>query len=136
MSVAESFFDTSILLYLLSNEAAKAERVEHLLAGRGTVSVQVLNELASVALRKFRMPLGEVREILDTLRALCRVEPLTIATHDRGLEIHERFGFALYDSMLLAAAQLAALSVFYTEDLQDGQIIDGTLRVVNPFRHR
>jgi predicted nucleic acid-binding protein len=133
MSAAESFFDTSVLLYLLSNETSKAERVETLLAERGTLSVQVLNEFASVAMRKFHMPLGEVREILDTLRALCSVEPLTLATHDRGLEIHERFGFSLYDSLLIAAAQLAAVKVFYTEDLQHGQVIDGQLRLVNPF---
>lgn len=136
MSVAEAFFDTNVLLYLYSNDTAKADRVEELLADRGTISVQVLNEFASVALRKFHMPLGEVRETLDTIRALCRVESVTAATHDRGLDIHERYGFALYESLLLAAAQLAAVTVFYTEDLQDGQVIDGKLRLVNPFLHR
>jgi len=52
MSEAEPFFDTSVLLYLLSGDAAKADRVETLLSGQGVVSVQVLNEFAAVALRK------------------------------------------------------------------------------------
>src|SRR5271155_5564126 len=71
MSEVDTFFDTSVLLYLLSDDSEKADRVEQLLAERGTISVQVLNEFAAVALRKLRMPLGDVREILDTVRALC-----------------------------------------------------------------
>ena len=49
MSDVEDFFDTSVLLYLLSKDFDKADRVEQLLAGRGTISVQVLNEFAAVA---------------------------------------------------------------------------------------
>ncbi|MGO9945612.1 MAG: PIN domain-containing protein [Steroidobacteraceae bacterium] len=84
MSGADPFFDTSVLLYLLSDDTAKADRIETLLSARGVVSVQVLNEFAVVALRKLTMPLNEVREILDTIRAVCAVEPITVETHDRG----------------------------------------------------
>ncbi|HEY3657450.1 MAG TPA: PIN domain-containing protein [Steroidobacteraceae bacterium] len=107
-----------------------------LLAERGTISVQVLNEFAAVALRKLRMPLGDVREILDTLRAVCGVESVTLATHDRGLAIKERYGFSLYDSMLVSSALIVGSKVLYSEDLQHGQIIDGQLRVANPFLKR
>ena len=62
-----TFFDTSVLFYLLSDDARKADRVEQLLAQRGIISVQVLNEFAAVAMRKLRLPLAEIREILDTV---------------------------------------------------------------------
>lgn len=127
------FFDTSILLYLLSEDFDKADRVEHLLAERGTISVQVLNEFAAVALRKLRIPLGDVREILDTVRAVCGVEAVTVATHDRGLAIHERYQFSLYDTILVSSALIVGAKVLYSEDLQHGQVIDGQLQVVNPF---
>jgi predicted nucleic acid-binding protein len=133
MTAADPFFDTSVLLYLLSADASKADRVEGLLADRGTISVQVLNEFAAVALRKLKMPLGEVREILGTVRAVCSVESITEATHDRGLEICGRYGFSVYDSMLVATALSAAATILYTEDLQHGQVIDGCLTIVNPF---
>jgi predicted nucleic acid-binding protein len=133
MSADDSFFDTSVLLYLLSEDANKADRVEELLAENGTVSVQVLNEFAVVALRKLRMPLRDVREILDTIRAVCRVESITLATHDRGLAINERYGFSLYDSMVVASALIGGARVLYAEDLQHGQVVDGQLRIVNPF---
>ena len=133
MSDADPFFDTSVLLYLLSGDAAKADRVETLLSTRGVVSVQVLNEFAVVALRKLKMPLNEIREILDTIRAVCAVEPITVETHDRGLAVFERYRFSLYDSMLVAAALIAGAKIIYSEDLQDGQVIDNRLRVTNPF---
>jgi predicted nucleic acid-binding protein len=133
MSGADPFFDTSVLLYLLSDDTDKADRIENLLSARGIVSVQVLNEFAVVALRKLKMPLNEVREILDTIRAVCAVEPLTIETHDRGLAVCERYRFSLYDSMLVAAALISGASILYSEGLQHGQVIDNQLRVTNPF---
>ena len=133
MSASDVFFDTSVLLYLLSKDAAKADRVEALLAERGTISVQVLNEFAAVATRKLKMPLPDVKEILDTVRAVCDVVPVTVETHDRALAIVERYGFSLYDSLLIAAALIAGSKRLYCEDLQHGQLIDRQLRVVNPF---
>ena len=133
MSDADPFFDTSVLLYLLSGDTAKADRIEALLSARGVVSVQVLNEFAVVALRKLKMPLNEVREILDTIRAVCVVEPVTVETHDRGLAVIERYKFSLYDSMLVAAALIAGAKIIYSEDLQHGQLIDNQLRIANPF---
>jgi predicted nucleic acid-binding protein len=133
MSGADSFFDTSVLLYLLSDDPVKADRIENLLSARGLISVQVLNEFAVVALRKLKMPLNEVREILDTIRGVCAVEPITIGTHDRGLAVCERYRFSLYDSMLVAAALISGVEILYSEDLRHGQVIDDQLRITNPF---
>ena len=133
MSAPDSFFDTNVLLYLLSNDTHKADRVEELLAQRGTISVQVLNEFASVSMRKSRIPLSDVREILDTVRAVCTVEPVTVVTHDRALAVFERHKFSFYDSLIIASALIVGAKVLYSEDLQHGQVIDRQLRVVNPF---
>ena len=133
MSAADSFFDTSVLLYLVSNDLNKANRIEDLLAERGTISVQVLNEFAAVSVRKLKISPSIVREILGTVRTVCTVESITVATHDRGLDIHERYGFSIYDSMLVASALLAETTVLYSEDLQHRQSIEGRLRVLNPF---
>lgn len=136
MSAPDSFFDTSVVFYLLSNDSRKADRVEELLAERGAISVQVLNEFAAVAMRKLRMPLSGIREILDTVRTVCTVEPVTVATHDLGLAVFERYKFSFYDSLIIASALIVGAKVLYSEDLQHGQVIDRQLRVVNPFIKR
>lgn len=133
MSAAEPFFDTNVLLYLLSADAARADRAEALLAGKGTISVQVLNEFAAVTTHKLRMPLKEVRAILGTIRRVCSVQPLTVETHDRALDLVRRYGYSIYDSLVVASALLAGCDQLYSEDFQHGQLIDRRLRIVNPF---
>jgi predicted nucleic acid-binding protein len=133
MSDADSFFDTSVLLYLLSDEPGKADRVEELLARSGTISVQVLNEFTAVATRKLGLSLAEVSEILETVRGLCNTEPLTIETHERGIQVAQRYRFSIYDSMIVASALLRGCKTLYAEDLQHGQVIDEQLTVINPF---
>jgi predicted nucleic acid-binding protein len=132
MSAADCFFDTNILLYLLSADAAKAGRTEVLLAGGGVVSVQVLNEFASVASRKLAMTISEIRDILSAVRAVCIVRMVDIETHELGLDLVERYRFSIYDGLIVAAAVRAGCSVLYTEDLRHGQIIE-RLQIQNPF---
>ena len=54
-------------------------------------------------------------------------------THELGLALAERFGFSIYDAMILASAQLVNCRVVFTEDLQHGQVIDERLKIKNPF---
>ena len=133
MSAGDDFFDTNVLLCLLSADTAKADRAEELLAGGGTVSVQVLNEFASVASRKLHMPWAEIRDVLAQVCALCAVEPLTLKTHERGLQLAERYGLSVYDALIVSAALLAGCKTLRSEDMQDGQLIERKLTIRNPF---
>lgn len=134
MSGDKHFFDTNVVLYLLSADQAKADRAEELLAEGGIISVQVLNEFATVASRKLGMSWPEIREVLDQVRAVSIVEPLSAETHEHGLVVAERYGLSLYDSLIVAAALLSGCSTLYSEDMQHGQIIEGQLTICNPFR--
>ena len=134
MTAAEVFFDTNVVFYLLSEDAAKADRAEELLAAGGRVSVQVLNEFAAVASRKLGMGWTDIGEILTQVRAVCPVEPLSIETHERGLAIAARYGLSVYDAMIIASALLAGCKELYSEDLQHGQIFERQLTVRNPFK--
>ena len=133
MSGADAFFDTSVVLYLFSADPAKANCAEELLARGGQISVQVLNELANVARRKLGFPWREVIEITSQIEALCSVAPLTVETHAKGLRTAERYGLSVYDGMIVAAALISGCNVLYTEDMQDGQLIDAQLTLRNPF---
>jgi predicted nucleic acid-binding protein len=134
MNAADCFFDTNVLLYLFSSDDAKADRAEDALASGGVISVQVLNEFASVAMRKLKMPIAEIREALTTFRAVCKIVPLSEETHDKALGLAERYGLSIYDAMIVASALLAGCRMLLSEDLQDGQIIDKSLEIRNPFR--
>ena len=130
---SKSFIDTNILLYLLSADAQKADQAEAVIRSGSLISVQVLNETASVARRKLGLPWTEINEILALIRSLCPVEPLSVETHDKGMHIAQRYRLNVYDSMILAAALQAGCERVYSEDMQDGLLIKKQLRVVNPF---
>lgn len=129
-----SFFDTNVLLYVASNDAAKAEHAEKLIGDGGTISVQVLNEVTNVARRKMRLSWTETRAMLATFRELLPVRPLTVDIHDAGLALAERYGLSVYDAMIAASALDAGCDTLWSEDMQDGMVLDGRLRIVNPFR--
>jgi len=128
-----SFFDTNVLVYLASDDAAKADRAEAAIAGGGAISVQVLNELANVARRKMKMSWSETHALLDTLRGLLTVHPFTVDVHDKGLELAERYGFAIYDATIAASALDAGCDTLWSEDMQDGMKLDEGLRIADPF---
>ena len=135
MSAAERFLDTNVLLYLLSGDDSKADRAEGELNAGGVVSVQVLNEFASVTSRKLKMSIAEIREMLATIRAICKVVPVSEETHDLGLQVAEQIGLSIYDAMIVASAVLAGCKTIVSEDMQDCQIVQGRLRVWNPFKN-
>ena len=132
MSATEHFFDTNVLLYLLSDDD-RADAAAALVATGGVISVQVLNEFAAVATRKLRMSVAEVSAFLADLRRLLKVVPMTVSMHERALNIARRYKFGIYDSLIVGAAMEAGCTILYSEDLQHRQHIAGRLTVLNPF---
>ena len=130
--VGGDFIDSNVILYLLSDEP-KAKRAEEVLAKGGVISVQVLNEVLVNCVRKAGMTLDEAGEFLSGIRRLCRVVDLTVDVHDAGRAVAARYGLSIYDSMIVGAALVAGCDRLLSEDMQDGLVVEGVLRVVNPF---
>jgi predicted nucleic acid-binding protein len=128
-----SFFDTNVLVYLASGDPAKADRAEAMIAGGGGISVQNLNELANVARRKIGMSWQDTHAFLSLLRGLLNVHPVSVETHETGLALAERYQLSIYDSMIAASALQAGCDTLWSEDMQHGMVVDGRLRIVNPF---
>ena len=131
---ARDFFDTNVLIYAVGKNDPRASRAEVLLAGGGIVSIQSLNEFVSVARRKLGMPWKEVEEMLDIICVLCPDPvPISLDTHRGAVAIAEKYGYSIYDALIASAALEAGCKTLYSEDLQDGQIINRQLTIRNPF---
>ena len=128
-----SFLDSNIVLYLASEDLAKADRAQELVAEGGTISAQVLNEIANISRRKMGLSWAETRNFLLMIRGLLKVEPITIEIHDVGISLAERYQLSVYDSLIVSAALSAECDTLLSEDLQNGLLINGRLRVLNPF---
>jgi predicted nucleic acid-binding protein len=130
-----AFFDSNVLIYAMVSGDSRRERAQQLVAQGGVISVQVLNEFVAVARRKMRMPWEDVIEALNSVRILFPSPvSITLDTHEAALKIAQQYGFGIYDAQIASAALEAKCSTLYSEDMQDGQVIDHRLTIRNPFR--
>lgn len=127
------FLDSNVLLYLLSDDTAKADRAEALLQLHPTISVQVLNEVANVCVRKLGMPWSEIGQFLELIKHFCSVVPLTVEIHDLARRMAERHRLAFYDACVVAVASVEGCQLLYSEDMHHGLVIEDSLRLQNPF---
>jgi predicted nucleic acid-binding protein len=130
--MAKPFIDSNVVLYLFSSDTVKADRAESLLQSGGLISVQVLNEVASVCLRKLNMTWEDVEAVLETLKSTCEVLPVTLASHEKAVGLAKRFQISLYDANIAATAILCGADTLFSVDLQNGMSMD-SVTVVNPF---
>jgi len=135
------FLDTNIFVCaLLASEPRKKLRAVQLLeqalaSHSGCVSYQVIQEFANVGLRKFAQcfSVHECKQFIDAaMQPLNRVAS-SPELFEAALNLHDETRYSFYDCLVIAAALQAGANVLYTEDLQHKQLIDGRLRIVNPF---
>jgi predicted nucleic acid-binding protein len=128
------FLDTNILVYAALQPDERSDHARALLAGRGLISVQVLNEFVNVASRKLNRPWPAIKPALTFVKALCpSILPLTANTHERALGVAERTGYRFFDALIIASALQAGCDTLFSEDLQAGHVIDSLLTIRNPF---
>jgi predicted nucleic acid-binding protein len=137
---ASAFIDTNVFVYHLDGSDKRKQRVaetivrEALASGGGCISFQVVQEWLNTALRKATTPIApdQARAYLDVvLLPLMQVLP-SAALYHRALDVQQRWRFGFYDSLIVASALNAGCTRLWSEDLQDGQRIEGLL-VKNPF---
>ena len=134
------FLDTNILVYTFDASAPDKQTIARQLVAtalhsqQGVISYQVMQEFLNVASRKFSPPLSPVDAdtYLDkVLTPLCEFFPC-IEYYAKALKISEQWKYSLYDALIITAAIETECEVFYTEDLQHKQSIQG-LTIINPF---
>ena len=130
-----AFLDTNVFVYAIVQGDPRSHDAEKLIFAGGRVSVQVLNEFAAVVRRKTNMPWGEVQLALESIKVLCPDPlPITLDTHQQALAIAEKYRYKVYDALIVASALEARCTILYSEDMQDGQVIQSKLTIRNPFR--
>ena len=135
---ARVFLDSNVLVYAYSvTDSPRRERARGLADLPGAViSTQVLSEFANVLVRRFAMADNEARNRVAEVATRCHVIAVTPAIVLDAFRIRARYRLGFYDSQIVAAALAATASVLYSEDMHDGLLVDGLLRIVSPFHPR
>lgn len=130
------FLDTNIFIYAFLDDE-RSFKAQEIVSKPYATSVQALNEFASVVRRKWPQKWIEIRRSLDGLRRMAvTVVELDLQLNSQAVDLVDKYNFAFYDSLMLAAALRANSIVFLSEDMHDGLTVEGRMKIVNPFTSR
>jgi len=135
------FIDTNIFVYATLKPKNELDKKKHLQANNLLESIQELNVVVSVqvlnefynSLLKYGVDDRKIQEKLYQIVDVVFVAPLILNTVIKAWHIKERYKFSYWDSLIVASALENDCSILYTEDMQDGQIIEDKLKIINPF---
>jgi predicted nucleic acid-binding protein len=130
------FVDTNVIIYLYSSDEPEKQLAaqELILTDSTWISTQVISEFSNVLRKRFNQDYQSIREAVTELTKSFQVTVITLDMIYNAFMLAERYQYSYYDSLILAAALKTGCSRLYTEDLQDGQLIDSTLTIKNPFK--
>lgn len=138
-TIDRTFVDTNVLIYAHDIDAGRKHDVakavlRDLWAERaGVLSTQVLQEFYVNATRRLKKPLARqaARSVVETYAAWC-VDGITPADVSAAFQMEDRARVGFRDALILAVAVRSGARRVLSEDLNDGQTIDG-LTIHNPF---
>ncbi len=126
--------DTNIAFYALAIKGSKAARAADVMEISDFLSVQVLNEYAFSVRRKLARDWVDIERDLDLLRnSVPTVHSIDFQANHHAVKLADRYQLSFYDAVMIAVALANGATTLYSEDMQHGMIIDGTLTISNPF---
>ncbi len=130
-----AFIDNNVIVYGYSRlELMKREKaLSIVLEPDAATSIQVLNEFSNVMRKKFKEPYSMIRLAVEEIIAGLEIFPIDVSTIQSAIDLGESHGYSHYDSLILATALQNGCTKLYSEDFHDGQLINGTLKIINPF---
>ena len=139
---SREFVDTNVLVYAFDSSAglkrtAATTLLERLWQnGTGCLSVQVLQEFFVAVTRRVAHPISNA-EAADRIRefAAWRVFSPTVDDVLAAIDLQKQAHLSFWDAMVVRAASESRCDTLWTEDLNDGQTIQG-VHVRNPFSSR
>ncbi|SEH08960.1 PIN domain-containing protein [Candidatus Venteria ishoeyi] len=132
---AKIFIDSNIFLYAFSDKDLHKQKIakEIVLGTEQTISVQVVNEVSNNLLKKFCFDETMLENFISNCYDRYHVENLSKNIFILATQLRRHYLFSYYDSVIVSSALAGQCSVLYTEDMQHKQMIDGRLKIINPF---
>ena len=130
------FLDTNILIYYNRSDCLDKKQIsaEIIKECDCVISVQVINEICNVLTKKYPTLEQEIELFLIDMIDICEVVQISARLAFLSLKLHFKYKTSYYDSLILAAALESNCSILYSEDLQHEQVIESSLKIINPFK--
>lgn len=129
----KSFADSNILIYLLADDSPKSKTAHELINRCPVISIQVINEMANVLLRKFKWSISEINSAITSFSTSLPVKIPDIETSKNAILLLNNYNFSWWDALIVSSALEAGCTTLWTEDMQHGLLVQDQLTIRNPF---
>lgn len=134
------FWDSNLWIYLYLNSSDQEDiRKRSILRSliqeecQFFVSAQVFNEVANVLIKKYFVGTQDIKNYLQAISSVAHIIPLDENLSYAALDINTKYQLSWYDSLIVASSLQANCHILYSEDLHNGLVLEGKMRVINPF---
>jgi predicted nucleic acid-binding protein len=132
------FIDTNIWLYAFTvgNNPEKTARAKALIEAQRAVfvSTQVINEACVNLIKKAHFSEQQIQQLIESFYAKYIVVELSKPLLLKASALRGQHALSFWDSIIVASALSTKATVLYSEDMQDGLVVENRLRIVNPFK--
>jgi len=129
------FIDSNIIVYLVDNRSKeKTKKAQDFLSPDFFISTQVIAENVNVCLKKLHLNKETTFDFARRILNRFRILQITEATLLKSFEISIKYQLSSWDSIIIATAILNNCSIIYSEDMQDGLIVENSVTIINPFK--
>lgn len=132
------FLDTNIIIYAFSEDEVKKQSIAlELLDSHDNnvlISKQVINELANILLKKFKLSSNQVEDAILELDTIVNIVDFNLSTQIKALHIKDKYNLQFYDSLIIATALESRCTILYSEDMHHDMLIENRLKILNPFK--
>lgn len=131
------FIDTNIWLYafLDTGEAEKSSRAKALFQrSEPMLSVQVVNEICVNLIKKADFSEEQIARLIESFYEKYPIVEMDESILLSASQLRREYAFSFWDSMVVACALAVNAEILYSEDMQDGLTIRGTLQIINPLK--
>lgn len=132
------FFDSNILIYFADTRDLKKQRIADSLVKtaieneNGIISTQSLQEFYNASTKKMLCTPEKAKEYTKIFASSFDVQQISPDMIFNAIDISTANKISFWDSLIVSAAQDSGCVIVYSEDLNDGQIING-VKILNPF---
>lgn len=130
------FLDSNIWIYALAQNQPKQKQTAaaRLIKTAGVViSTQVINEVCINLKRKASFSEEQIRALIDSFYQGSRIIAFDAETLTQASLLREKYALSFWDSLIVSTALSSGVSTLYSEDMQNGLVINQQLTITNPF---
>ena len=134
----KSFLDSNVWIYALTDQdEERKEKAENLIEKnkeRICFSTQVINEVCLNLKRKSSVSEAEISTLISSFYLNYEIVELNREILLKASDLRTKYNLSFWDGLIVASALLADAEILYSEDMQDGLLIENKLKIINPFK--